>query len=209
MSLWGDIAGTALGGVGGGLLAHYWDDLNKHGNGSPGVSSRVPLTAGNVKLIDPLKDPLTGINKRAQGSLQAALGRIQGQSLASGRASGRISGSYIPQELNRASTMGSRGIEDTLYGGLGGASLKDMLAAQEHQRNLELVNEIGGELSPSILQQIFGGLGAAGQAGAGISSIYSSLNKKQPTNTSIYPGYAKIPDFGYGQQYPSMMRRGY
>jgi hypothetical protein len=212
MSLWGDIAGTALGGVGGGVLAHYWDDLNKHGGGSRGVPSRPLLTAGDVKLVDPLKDPLSGINKKSQGSLQSALGRIQAQSLASGRASGRGKSSYIPQELNRASTIGSRGIEDTLYGSLGSVSLKDTLAALEHQRNLALVNEIGDNMSPSLLQEILGGLGAAGQAGANVSGIYNSLGKRGASGgphsygssraSNFGLNYPQIPDFGYGQTYP-------
>lgn len=141
------------------------------------------MTAGDVKLADPLKETYSGIGAKRQASLEEMLGRVKSRNRASQIASGRPMGSYTAPTLDFAGTSAGRGVEDALYGSLGGASYKDVINDQEHQRKIALAKRIGSLMSPSLAQQILGGIGMAGQVapaliGAG-KSIYGSFQGSQ------------------------------
>lgn len=158
-------------------------------------------TAGDVALLDPLKDPLAAIKRKRQSALDAELGKISSQATESMRGRGVSRSDYIPQEISRAGGMASRGIEDTLLGALGGASYDELQKKQEHDRNLALAREIGSLSAPSLLEQILGGLGGAAGAGAQFGSLFSALGKKKkgleygggsgelPDSLSLFPGF--------------------
>lgn len=135
------------------------------------------MSASGVRLIDQLRDPLTGINKQRQESLKGSLGRIGSRQTASSRASGRVLGEYAPAELSRAGGMASRSLEDTLLGALGGASFDETRKQQEHQASMALAREIGALSAPSLLQQVLGGLSGGARTGMQFGQLYGALNK--------------------------------
>lgn len=190
MSFLDDALGAALGGVGLGLpLAHFWGDLNKRGKATP-YQKTPPIGASDVGLLEELRNPLAEINKKRQAGLQGSLGRLGTRETASSRASGRVSGEYIPQELEIAGKRASRGIEDTLGGALGGASYDELLKQKEHEQNLALANEIGALSAPTLLEQILGGLSGGGKAGAQFYGLYNALGtqpKRRNTQFSSAP----------------------
>lgn len=137
------------------------------------------LFSGDVKLNKSLLDPINKIGQKSRASLEGALGRVQGRNRAGQEASGRTQGEYTGQELGRASTMANRGVEDTLAGALGGASYDELMAEQEHQRNLALANEIGKSSKPGLLEEVLGGIGATAPLLLTGSSLYK--NRRKPT----------------------------
>jgi hypothetical protein len=160
------------------------------------------LTAGDIKLADPLKDPLSGVGAKRQMSLEEMLGRVSKRNRAGQIASGRPMGEYTGRELGFAGDISGRGIEDALYGSLGGASYKDVVNEQEHQRKLALARRIGKAMSPSVGQEILGGIGMAGQVapaliGAG-KSIRNYYSPKYDLSSSL--GRVRSDDI-----YPEMM----
>lgn len=118
-------------------------------------------TAGDVKLLEPLKGAYGGYAKDAQTSLASALGTLGNQAKTSAIASGRVQGSYQPFALNQAGTLASRGINDTLGAQLGQSSLEDMIKQQEFERNMELAKRTGSLNSPNSLQMALGALSGA------------------------------------------------
>lgn len=156
------------------------------------------LAASNVPLLDQLKDPLSGINKKAQANLQDILGQLGTQATTSAKASGRTTGSYAPAELARVGTNASNTIQDTLLGALGGTSYDELLKQKEQERNLALARRIGDLSAPSLLQQILGGLGSGAQTGAQFYSLFHALKKpgleygggsgRLPPSLSLIPG---------------------
>lgn len=159
-----------------------------------------PMTADKVKLLDPLKGQLGGYAKSGQNSLSDALGTLNNQATTSAQASGRVMGDYQGQALGRANTMASRGINDSVAGLLGGASLKDAQSQQEFEQKMALAREIGAMNSPTMLQEIIGGIsGGANVAGQG-ASLYQALGNRGggggsssgslPPNLSLYDPYS-------------------
>ena len=152
------------------------------------------LTGGGINLADPLKDPLSKIGQKSQGTLQDILGRIQGQNAMGQAVSGRPMGQYTGMELGRAGTMAGRGVEDSLYGVLGQASLQDARNAKQHEMNLALARRVGGLNKPSTLQEVLGGLGSAAQLFTAGKSIAGSFPKQSlpykdlPESLSLFQG---------------------
>lgn len=149
------------------------------------------MTAGSVKLLDPLKASFGAINTGGQKSLADALGTLGTQARTGQMASGRAMGGYTGQALGRANTMASQGIENTLGGTLGASSLQEMKAQQEHQRNLALARLVGEQNSPSTLMEVLGGLGNAAQSGAALYGAY----KNRPMVPPSY-SYGSNPSLG-------------
>lgn len=152
----------------------------KKGNGytPSGPTNRPPTTAADIKLADPLKAPLGSINTKGQGSLQSALGRIQTNATASNKASGRPTGQYQGQVTGQANTAASQGIENSLAGVLGNASLKDAKNEQEYQENLKLAKEIGAINAPSLIQEIFSSIGKGANTAGEFKGLYDALGNK-------------------------------
>lgn len=177
------------------------------------------LAGGDVKLLDPLKAPLSGINKKAQGSLQEALGKIGDRQTQSARASGRVRGEYAPAELGRAGTMASSSIEDALSGALGNASYDEVRKQKEHEQNLALAREIGDLTAPSVIQQILSGLGGGANAAGAGKALYDSLGRQSyGASTPVDYGTASSSYFGFNpsldrirgyREYPNELRGGY
>lgn len=161
------------------------------GNGytPPGPNTRKPLMAGDVKLLDPLKAPLGGINQQGQNSLADALGKSKAQARTSQIVSGRPKGQYIGEVLGRANTMASRGIEDAVAGTLGGASLKDLQNEQEFQRNMALAQELGDLNSPSVWQEILSGLGGGAGTALQFKGLYDALNRNRAPSDNYIGSY--------------------
>jgi hypothetical protein len=153
------------------------------------------LFAGDVKLNDSIRGPLSSINKKAQGGLEAALGRIGSRQKASSVASGRVEGTYAPAELARGGAQASSGIEDALLGALGNTSYDEMTKDHDQEQNLALANEIARLNAPSVLEQVLSGLGGGAKAAGGFASLYKSLNRNQtggslPPSLSLYSPYS-------------------
>ena len=136
------------------------------------------LVAGKVPLLDELKDPLTGIKQKRQGSLDSALGKISNRSKISATSIGRPQGEYAGFSMGQAGEMGSRGIDDALLGVAGTGSYNDVLAEQDYQRNLALADELGSLNSPSTFEEIMGGLSGAGNAAGKFGGLYKALSKR-------------------------------
>jgi len=142
--------------------------------------------AGDVKLIDSLRDPLKTIRNKSQGSLSDFLGKIGAQQKTSATASGRVPSAYAPAELGRAGTRASTGIEDMLSNALGGTSYDEILKQKEHERNMALAKEIGDLQSPSTWEQVLSGLGGGARAGGQFYSLYNSLNRPSDPMANVY-----------------------
>lgn len=175
----------------------------KRGNGYVplGPNTTPPTTADQVLLSDPLKAPLGQISQKGQGSLADALGKVSAQASTSQIASGRPRGQYIGQALGRANTMASRGIEDSVAGALGGASLKDYQNQKEFEQNMALANEIGALNSPSLIQQILGGANSAAQGAGEFKGLYDALGRKGSSGGSSYRDTG--PSLNYYDPYSS------
>jgi hypothetical protein len=141
------------------------------------------LTAGDVKLIGPLKESLRGYSTAGKGSLADALGRISTQNNTSAIASGRPQGQYIGQSLNQANVLAGRGIDDSLANSLGAASLSEKKAQNEHADNLALARMIGEQNSPNDLMEALGALGNAAESGAQLYGAYKGMPKSQPSGS--------------------------
>lgn len=135
------------------------------------------MTASDVKLANPLKPVLGGYAQKGQGSLAEALGRIGNQAKTSSAASGRIQGDYQPFALGQANTLASRNINDVLGGVLGGTSYNDAKAQQEFERQMSLAREIGDINSPSLAEEILGGLSGGVNLGAKGKGLYDALSQ--------------------------------
>lgn len=202
MSLFGKLGRGALGFATGGLseLGYNWNDLNRRGSAGPGIQQK-PITAADVGLVGDLEGPLKGAGAGATENLESALGRVRGRFRAGQARSGRgvgATGDYFDQTLNQAGTMGQRGIEDRLYGALGGASYQDVLGSREHERNMALANEIAAINSPTILEQIFGGAGTAGKTGLQFKGLYDALGSKRRKPSYIGDYAPTLPEIDYG-----------
>lgn len=147
------------------------------------------MTAGAIKLRDPLKDPLSGISQQRQSSLQDTLGRITANSRASQAASGRPMGEYAGYALGNANTLASRGIDDSLYGVIGNTSYKEDRADRDHLRKIELAKKLGKMNSPSTLQEIIGGIGSLGPLIPAGQSLYRSMQRQPQIPTWAMGGY--------------------
>lgn len=171
------------------------------------------LLASDVKLADTLKPVLGGYNKKAQGSLSDALGRATSQGVRSASASGRTMGDYTGQALGRANTQASQNIENSLAGSLGQTTLQDTIAQREHEKKMALAKEIGDMMSPSMAQEVLGGLSQGvnlgtqayglSQAlggGSGASPSYgSSLNLYESGRNPFMPDLSRVR--GYSEPY--------
>lgn len=143
------------------------------------------LTGGDVKLTDQLKPILGSYNQNAQGSLSDALGRITNQAKTSARASGRVQGQYQPLALNRANSMASQGITNSLGSVLGGVSLKDIQNQKLFEQQMALANEIGDLNSPSTLQEVLAGLGGGADLALRGKGIYDALSRRSPADNYV------------------------
>lgn len=152
------------------------------------------LLASGINLNDTLKDPLSAIGQGASGRLEGALGRIRTRFNAGASASGRHASPYFDETIGDAANLGERGIEDSLYGVLGGASYKNRLGERDHLRKMELAKRIGSMNSPSTLQEVLGGIGLAGQTipafiqggNALASGLKKSPSGSLPPSLSLY-----------------------
>lgn len=180
--------GFGLGGIAGIVPGGLFSSLNKRKGYTP-YNPGPPVGASDIGLIESLKGPLSGVNKKAQGRLTGALGRVSGQANENMRARGVMQSDYIPQEVSRAGTTASTGIEDTLLGALGGASYDEFGKQKEHEANLALAREIGALSAPTLLQQILGGLGGGANAAGQFGSLYSALNNRPSSGSYQSPSY--------------------
>lgn len=160
------------------------------------------MSAGGIKLRDPLKQPLGAIGAQRQSSLQDALGGITERSRASQMASGRPQGQYTGQALGMANTLASRGIDDSLYGLIGEASYGEDRADRDHLRMVSLAKKYGNAMKPSTMQEILGGVGAIGGAIApGLANYRSYQNRALPQGGGSNP----LSLNSYSEPDPSLM----
>lgn len=166
------------------------------------------MTGSDVKLLDPLKDPLSKINKKSQSSLQDALNQIGARQTASANASGRVQGQYAPAELARAGNQASLGIEDALAGAYGGASYDELKKQQEHEQNLALAREIGDLTAPSVLEQVLSGLGGGVRTGGQAYALYNQLGNQggYSNRTPVDFGFSNPSTFGLNYPDPRKLR---
>lgn len=144
------------------------------------------LFANGVNLNDSLRTPLQGINKKSQGNLQDALGRISARQTTSNAVSGRPQGEYAPAELQRSGTQASGDIESQLLQALGGASYDEQQKQKEQDSNIALARQIGSINSPNSAQELLAALGSVGSiAGTGYG-LYK--NRPRDTSTPNAPG---------------------
>lgn len=137
------------------------------------------LVAGDVRLdrLSGIRGPLEDIGSNAQASLSGALSGARTSFDKNRRTAGRIKSTYAPQRFNEVGDLASRQLEDSLYGGVGKASLSDLLAQKQFEQDVALANEIGDINRPSTLQEVLGGLGGAATLGAEGYGLYSGLGK--------------------------------
>ena len=159
------------------------------------------LFGSDVELLGQLKEPLSGISRKRRGSLEESLGRISGQLQRNAGIAGRPQSDYIPQELTRASERSLQDVDNALLGVLGEGSLQDYNDEQDYQRNIKLAKEIGSILSPSIIQQIAGGLGGAGNAALQFKSLYDSLGRQPRTSSGLPPNLSLFDPSSSGLEY--------
>ena len=138
------------------------------------------LLASGINLNDALKDPLSDIGRNSSGRLETALGRVKGRFNTGSMVSGRPQSQYFDEQIGNAETMGQRGIEDALYGVLGGSSYQQQIAERDHARKMALAKKLGSINSPSTLQEVLGGIGLAGQTlpafMGGANALYKRYN---------------------------------
>lgn len=161
------------------------------------------LFAGDIKLAQPLKDPLSQIGVQSQGNLADALGKIRSRATTSSRASGRPQGVYQGQAIDRAGASAGRGINDALYGALGTTSYNDFRNQQQFERQMALAKEIGDKMSPSTAEEVLGGLSQGVKLGAKGAGIYQALGNGSTPRTSsaldLYnPGSTGASRYGLG-----------
>lgn len=149
--------------------------------------------AGDVKLIEGLKQPLGGYATAAKGSLQDALGRISSRSKQSQEASGRVTGEYTGQQLGQAGMMGERGIDDALGGVLGDASYTDALNQKKFEQDMMLAKRVGALNRPSTIMQVIQGLGGAVDTGFQAKGLYDALNKQPRSSGNVQYGISQNP----------------
>lgn len=145
------------------------------------------LLASDVKLADPLKKPLAGIGAQGQSALATALGKLRMQATESNRVSGRPQGTYQDFALNQAGEQAGRGINDALYGALGGVSYQDLKNQKEYERQMALAKEIGDKMSPSVAEEILGGLTQGVNLASKGKGIYDALGQSKPSGGGSNP----------------------
>ena len=149
--------------------------------------------AGDVKLIESLKQPLSGYATAAKGSLQDALGRITARSKEGQQATGRVQGNYGAEQIGQAGMMSERGIEDRLNSVLGNASYGDTLAQKKFEQDMALAKRIGKLNRPSTLTQVITGLGGAVDTGVQAKGLYDALNRPSSRAGNVQFGLSSNP----------------
>lgn len=171
----------------------------------------MPLFASGVAMPKDLTDALAsvgtggtaGINdiysqaKKRQGQEAMALGRPTGAN------------SYGPQRFGVQQGLDQGNLEATLGGVLGDTGYKNALQEREFQQNKQLAEEAARLNKPSLLQQIFQGIGGVGKTaatyygmqnrgGGGTGMEYAGGSGELPPNLSLYPGGGASRYYGGG-----------
>lgn len=203
MSLFGDVAGTALGGVTGGALAHFWGDLNKK-PGSPGMPARTePLTASGVAISPELTAVLGQQGKGPQNSINEVYNRIRSRFGADQQARGmpaNPAGSVFGERATAAQGQSNAGLKSSLESVLGNTAYSDAKAQRDYNANTQLAQLVGSLNKPSPLEEALSALSGTAQAGGQFAGLYQALNKKPqtpaPTPPSFYDSNGLNP-YGY------------
>lgn len=157
------------------------------------------LLASDVKLPSNLTTVLGQQGQGAQNSLNDVYSRIKSQFGADQKARGVRSGDpndYFSSRIGTGQNMSNLGLRGGLESVLGDTGYKDTLSERDYQQNYELAKRIGDLMSPSILEQVLGGLGGGAQAGGQFYGLYDKFQKQQmkpytptsPVDTSRYLG---------------------
>jgi hypothetical protein len=141
-------------------------------------------TAGDIKLAKPLQSPLSGIAGKSRSRLQDILGQRTDQIRQDQLVSGRPMGEYTGFALGQASDAAGRGVDNSLYGVLGDASLRDYRSNQDYQRQMQLAKEIGDLNRPSLIQEISGLLTGAGTSAGSFKNIYDQFSNRPKISTT-------------------------
>lgn len=194
---WGDIGAF---GLPGGPEYNIYKQF-KRGNGytPPGPSTVPPLEASDVKLLPELNAPLSAINTKGQSNLSDALGSLTSRETTSAQASGRTPGVYAPQQISKAGSRASSGLEDALRGVAGGSSLKDTQNQREYEANMKLASEIGSINAPSMFQQLMSAATLGGSSAGEFKGLYDALGKNDKLkNKNQGPSYSDPYSYGGG-----------
>jgi hypothetical protein len=165
--------GTALGGVGGGILANNWGKLTGRGS-NPQPSQPPPLLkASGVALpMGALADTFSNIGSGAMGAINSNYANLKGRTAQDSNVRGTGQNSYAANRYGVQQGLDTGNLEATLGGGLGDTAYKDVLSQRGYNQQSDLANQIAQLNKPSLLDQIFKGVGAIGKpvaayAGAG------------------------------------------
>lgn len=196
MGLWGDILGTALGGIGLGLpLAHFWGDLTKSGSANPLAPAPKPTKAGDIKLPDAdLSSIFQDIGGKAKGTIGKFYGNQKDQLKADARGP-RTGGmdlgpnSYAGNRLGTGQKLSEGALESSLGGQLGDTGYQDWKEQRDYEQNKQIATAVGDASKRSILDQALGGIGSVGKAGG---ELYGAFGGKKAPKTPRYPS---IPTF--------------
>ena len=167
-NFWGDVAGTVLGGVGGGLLADQWGNLTKTPN-VPGINpNKKPMTASDVALPQDLSGILGTVGAGRTAGINNIYNQAKQRQTAENAALGRRPGanSYGPQRLGVQQGIDQGNLEASLGGILGNTGYQNTLAERDYGQQRQLAEEAAALNKPSLLDEIFQGIGAVGKTGA-------------------------------------------
>lgn len=173
---WGQIAAYGTGGIGGGLLYDNWDALTGHPS-VPGWTPKKPKTAGDIGISSGLTDAFGNVGTTAQTNIGDQYGSLKQRysSDARGIPQGTQSlgpNSYGGQRFATQQGLDVGNLHAALGGQIGNASYQDALNQRDYEQRRQLAEETAALNKPSLLEEMFKGVGAVGKTAGAAYGMY-------------------------------------
>jgi hypothetical protein len=162
------------------------------GTGVPGAPPRPPLTAAGIQIPSDLTAAFGNIGQNAQQGIQSNYTNLNQQRVGEAGALGRpaASNSYTPQRMGVQQGLDVGNLEGALGGVEGNTAYENAIQNRGYNQNLSLAQETAALNKPSLLDQIFQGVGAVGRP---MATYAGMKGRGGGSGTSSAPTVASFP----------------
>lgn len=124
----------------------------------------MPLLASDVKLPNDLGSVFSGIGTNASNNISNNYNLARQKAASDATAQGfRGPLDYTTQRLGTTQGLDIGNLSSGLAGGLGDTAYKDTLSQRDYNQKMQLAEEAARLNKPSLLEQVFSGIGAVGK----------------------------------------------
>lgn len=157
------------------------------------------LTAGQVILPQDLSNVFSGVGTKAYKNIginyNNAMGKATQDASAQGFGGGPLD--YTKERLGSQEGLDIGGLETGLGSGLGETGYKEALNLRNFNQQKQLADIIGDAAAPSMLQQIFSGIGGGSKAVGQTLPFLQMLNRRETPST---PQLSDLMGYGGGDE---------